>query len=48
VVIEHSALWTERSENPADVKRDGSRDERQIASNARVIHGKDIEATKPP
>jgi len=32
---------------PVDVQRGSSGDERQIASNARVIHGKNIATIKP-
>ena len=46
VVIQHSLLWLERSENLVKINR-GPRDKNEIASNARVVHGKDIEPAQP-
>ena len=47
VVIEQSLLWVERSENLVEINWDGPCEGNQIASNARVVHGEDIEPAQP-
>src|SRR5665213_4088433 len=47
MVIEHSLLWSECGENSAYIERNSPCDEGQIAGDAGVVHGKDIEAAQP-